>query len=63
MLYDRIQHAADVACTHGNRIDLEPIYNPKVCHEQALGDAIRSINAPLLTQVYLETHTLQQAVA
>jgi UrcA family protein len=63
MLYERLQHAADVACTHGNRIDLKPIYNPTECREQALGDTIHSVNAPLLTQIYLQTHTLQQAAA
>ncbi|HUL18273.1 MAG TPA: UrcA family protein [Steroidobacteraceae bacterium] len=59
--YARLQHAADVACTHGNRVDLKPLSDPVSCYERALGDAIRSVNLPLLTQVYLETHTLRQA--
>jgi len=61
--YKRLQHAADVACTHGNRVDLKPPSDPVGCYEKALGEAIRSVNSPLLTQVYLETHTLRQAAA
>jgi UrcA family protein len=61
--YARLQHAAQVACTHGNRVDLEPSPDPAGCYEKALGDAIRSANVPLLTLVYLETHTLWQAAA
>src|ERR1035438_8133007 len=55
--YARIEHAAEVACTHGNRADLEPLADPVGCYEKALADAIRSANLPLLTQVYLETQT------
>ena len=62
-LYARLRHAADVACTHGRRVDLVPPRDPIGCYEKALGDAIRSVNLPLLTQVYLETHTLRQAAA
>ena len=61
--YTRLRHAARVACTHGNRVDLAPAPDPEGCYEKALGDAIRSANVPLLTQVYLETHTLRQAAA
>jgi UrcA family protein len=61
--YGRLKHAADVACTHGNRVDLKPSADPVGCSEKALGEAIRSANLPLLTQVYLQTHTLQQAAA
>ena len=56
-LYGRIQHAAGVACSYGNRVDLKDVSNPVACHEQAVGDAVRSVNSPLVTQVYLETHT------
>lgn len=62
-LYSRIKHAADVVCTHGMRVDLAPPSDPKACYEQALARAVRSVKRPLLTQVYLETHTLQQAEA
>ena len=61
--YGRLKRAAQVVCTHGNRIDLQPSADPKGCYEKALGDAIRSVNVSPLTQVYLETHTLQEAAA
>src|SRR3977135_646791 len=61
--YRRLRHAARVACTHGNRGDLAPAPDPAGCYEKALGDAIRSANVPLLTQVYLVTHTLGEAAA
>jgi UrcA family protein len=59
--YARLEHAAWVVCTHGNRVDLEPADDR--CYEKALGNAIRSVKAPLLTRIYLETHTLRQAAA
>ena len=62
-LYSRLKHAAQVVCTHGMRVDLKPVTDENACYEKALGDAIRSVNLPLLTQVYLATHTLQQAAA
>ncbi len=61
--YARLQHAARVVCTHGNRVDLAPAPDPEGCYEKALGDAIRLAHQPLLTQAYLETHTLRQAAA
>ena len=61
--YTRLQHAARVVCTHGNQVGLAPSPDPEGCYEQALGDAIRSANVPLLTQVYLVTHTLREAAA
>jgi len=61
--YTRLRHAARVACTHGNRVDLAPAPDPEGCYEKALGDAIRSANVPLLARVYLETHTLREAAA
>jgi UrcA family protein len=62
-LYSRLQHAASVVCTHGMRVDLKPVANEDACYEKALANAIRSVHSPLLTQVYLETHTLRQAAA
>ncbi|MGO9949891.1 MAG: UrcA family protein [Steroidobacteraceae bacterium] len=62
-LYNRLKHAAEVVCTHGMRVDLAPLTDPKGCYERALADAIRSVNLPLLTQLYLETHTLREAAA
>jgi len=60
-LYARLQHAAEVVCTHGMRVDLVPLADPKGCYEQALGAAVRTTNAKLVTKVYLATHTVQQA--
>ena len=40
-----------------------PPQTQRGCYEKALADAIRSANLPLLTQVYLETHTLREAAA
>jgi UrcA family protein len=62
-LYARLQHAAWVVCTHGMRVDLKPVTDEDACYEKALGNAVRSVNMPLLTQVYLETHTLREAEA
>jgi UrcA family protein len=59
--YARLKQAARVVCTHGNRVDLEPDPTPESCYEKALADAIRSVNVPLLTQLYLATHTLREA--
>jgi UrcA family protein len=61
--YTRLQHAARVVCTHGNQVGLAPSPDPEGCYEKALGDAIRSANVPLLTRVFLETHTLREAAA
>jgi UrcA family protein len=62
-LYRRLRHAARVACTHGNQVGLAPPANPEGCYEKALADAVRSVNAPLLSQAYLATHTPREAAA
>jgi UrcA family protein len=62
-LYFRLQHAAEVVCTHGMRVDLMPVTDERACYEKALGNAIGSAKLPLLTQVYLETHTVREAAA
>src|ERR1700730_16886324 len=61
--YRRLQYAAWQVCAPGYRVALEPSPNPKGCSEKALGAAIRSANVPLVTQAYLETHTLREAAA
>lgn len=61
--YTRLENAAWVACTRGNRVDLLPVDDLKACYDRALGGAIRSAKAPKLIQIYLESHTLQQAAA
>jgi|HubBroStandDraft_1064217.scaffolds.fasta_scaffold1012711_1 hypothetical protein len=35
--------------------------DPSGCSEKALGNAIRSVDQPLLTQMYLRQHTLREA--
>jgi UrcA family protein len=59
--YTRVKNAAWVACTRGNRVDLLPVDDLQGCYETALGEAIRSAKTPTLTQIYLATHTLQEA--
>ena len=63
MFYTRLQNAAWLVCTRRTRVDLLPVDPPKVCYEKAHGAAIRSAKAPTLTQIYLATHTLQEAAA
>jgi UrcA family protein len=60
-LYSRLEHAARVVCTHGMRVDLAPPQNPRACYEDALGQAVRFVKRPLVTQIYLQTHTLREA--
>jgi UrcA family protein len=62
-LYWRLKRAAWVACTDGDRVGLEPSPEPERCAEKALADAIRAVNLTLLTQLYLESHTLGEAAA
>jgi UrcA family protein len=62
-LYERLQYAAWEVCKPGARVALKPVSDSRGCSEKALGDAIRSIKLPLLTQIYLETHTLGEAAA
>jgi UrcA family protein len=62
-LYSRLEHAARVVCTHGMRVDLAPSPDLRACYEDALGQAVRFVKRPLLTQVYLQTHTLREAAA
>jgi UrcA family protein len=61
--YTRLENAAWVACTRGDRVNLVPVDDVKGCYEKALGGAIRSAKAPTVTQIYLATHTLQEAAA
>jgi UrcA family protein len=59
--YQRIKSAAWAACTHGERVGLSPVDDPMACADHSLTNAIRSVSAPALTRIYLETHTLKQA--
>ena len=59
--YTRLTNAAWVACTRGDRVDLLPADDLRGCYEAALGTAVRSASIPMVTQIYLATHTLQEA--
>jgi UrcA family protein len=61
--YTRLQNAAWLVCTRGTRADLLPADDPIRCVEKALGDAVHASNQPLVTQIYLATHTLREAAA
>jgi UrcA family protein len=60
-LYVRVQRAARVACTHGNRVGLAPPTSFSGCYEKALGDAVHSAHQPQLSIVYLAAHTARDA--
>jgi UrcA family protein len=60
-LYSRLRKAAFIVCGHGNRVDLQAPTNIADCYEKALGDAVRSVNQPQVTMVYLRTHTVRDA--
>jgi UrcA family protein len=60
-LYSRLRQAARTACRDGDRVGLEPVRNFTGCFEQALGEAIRAVNQPQVTLIYLKTHTSEDA--
>jgi len=62
-LYTRLQSAARFVCGNHSRVGLLPDPNFAVCYERALGEAVRSVNKPQLTWVYLGSHTLPDAAA
>jgi UrcA family protein len=62
-LYMRLEYAAYVACTRGDRVGLAPSSDARACSAKALANAIRSANVPLLTQTYLARHPLSEALA
>jgi UrcA family protein len=62
-LYRRFQYTARYVCGSSIRVGLAPAEDPKGCYERALANAIRSAKLPMLTQLYLDTHTLQEAAA
>jgi UrcA family protein len=61
--YQRLKNAAWVACTRGDRVDLVPVENLNACYQQSLGSAVRAAKTPLVTQLYLATHTFAEATA
>ncbi len=60
-LCGRLQNAAWVACTRGDQVNLAPVEDLRGCLEKAIAGAVRSAKVSLLTQIYLETHTIQEA--
>lgn len=61
--YSRIKNAAWTACTRADRVGLEPSDNPQKCAEKSLANAIRVLGVPMLTQIFLDSHTLLEASA
>lgn len=61
--YTRLENAAWVVCTRGTRVGLLPADDQFKCYQNALGDAVHASNKPLVTQIYLAAHTLQEAAA
>jgi len=60
-VYRRLYFAARIACGNGNRVCLQPPASFVACYEEALGEAVRSVNRPQLNVVYLATHTIRDA--
>jgi UrcA family protein len=60
-IYARLDKAAWEACNSGNRVGLTPTDNVPACYQNTLASAVKSAKAPLLTRIYLDSHTLQQA--
>ena len=60
-LYQRLQYAAERSASRTCGLPWSPSPTQRAVLEKALGDAIRSAKQPLLTQIYLETHTLREA--
>ena len=61
--YMRLENAAWVVCTRGTRVGLLPADNQFKCYQNALGDAVHASNKPMVTRIYLATHTIQEAAA
>lgn len=61
--YFRLKNAAWMVCERDPRVDLKPSEDPRGCYEKSLGDAVRAVDTPLVTWLYLATHTLQEAAA
>ena len=61
-LYVRLKRAARSVCGP-NQLGLEAPANPMACYEDSLGEAIRSVNQPQLTMVYLQSHSIETAEA
>ena len=60
-LYGRLDKAAARVCDSSHRVDLQLPTTFASCYEHALGGAVRAVNRPQLTLIYMRTHTLQDA--
>ena len=63
IFYTRLENAAWTVCTRGTRVGLLTVDDKFRCYQAALGEAVHASNKPLLTQIYLRTHTLQEAAS
>ena len=61
--YTRLENAAWTVCTRGTRVGLLPPDDKFRCYQNALGEAVHASNKPLVTQIYLASHTLQEAAS
>ena len=61
--YRRLENAAWIVCTRGTRVGMLPADDKFKCYQKALGEAVHASNQPLVTQIYLATHTLQEAAS
>lgn len=53
-LYGRIVEAAHQVCRIDNIRDLRTVAAAKACREQAVAQAVRDVNSPMLASVYAE---------
>ena len=53
-LYGRIVRAAHQVCTVENIRDLKAVAAARACSEQAIAQAVRDVNSPMLASVYAE---------
>jgi UrcA family protein len=60
-VYGRMQRAAQIACTTGNRVGLAPPASYVGCYERALGAVVGSVHQLQISIVYLESHTPRDA--
>jgi UrcA family protein len=63
IFYTRLENAAWIVCTRGTRVGMLPPDDKFRCYQKALGEAVHASNKPLVTQIYLATHTLQEAAS
>jgi len=54
VLYGRILAAAYRVCAADNMLDLDAMATARVCREEAITKAVRSVNSPLLASVHAE---------